>query len=235
MLNVSFPASTLLYLRRHFTVVINRKAIILILLALQELRADKKLIKLMRTLVEITEILYSSYAKRTSQAVLRSHNITFVHGKLCTKLFHTPKTMTRQKMFGCYFHALTCHAPILYCIICLRSMKAEMQKQMFGECKAITKPTSKPHCHRHLLCVQEQFRSMCTSSSLKPQESEITKLACTLGTKSHIVIPQEWLHNTPHQYQAHLERMSDFLLSCPGSWYFTTTTPNVPLPLYCTQ
>ena len=86
-----------------------------------------------------------------------------------------------------------------------------------------------------LLRVQEQFRSMCTSSSLKPQESEITKLACTLGTKSHIVIPQEWLHNTPHQYQAHLERMSDFLLSCPGSWYFTTTTPNVPLPLYCTQ
>lgn len=46
------------------------KAIILILLALQELRADKKIIELMCTLVEITEILYSPYSKRTSQAVL---------------------------------------------------------------------------------------------------------------------------------------------------------------------
>lgn len=177
-----------------------RKAI-LILLALQEVRADKKLIELMRTLVEITEILYSSYSKRTSQAVLRLHNITFVHGKLCTELFHTPKTMTRRKMFGRYFHALICHAPILYHIICLRSMNAEMQEQMFGQCKVITKATSTPrpnHIITNILLRVQESRSMCTSSSLKLQEREITKLASTLGTKSNTVIPQEWLHNTPH-------------------------------------
>lgn len=89
-----------------------RKASILILLALDELRADRKYIELMPTLVEITEILYSSYSKRSSQAILRLHNTSFVHGKLCTELFHTPKTMTRQKMFSRYFHSLTSHAPI---------------------------------------------------------------------------------------------------------------------------
>ena len=77
-----------------------RKAAILILLALDELRADRKYIELMRTLVEMTEILYSSYSKRSSQANLRLHNTSFVHGKLCTELFHTPKTMTRRKMLA---------------------------------------------------------------------------------------------------------------------------------------
>ena len=88
-----------------------RKAAILILLALDDLRADRKYIELMRTLVEITETLYSSYSKRSSQAILRLHNTSFVHGKLCTELFHTPKTMTRRKMFGHYFHLLTSHVP----------------------------------------------------------------------------------------------------------------------------
>ena len=56
-----------------------RKAAILILL---ELNADKKFIDLMRTLVEITEILYSINCKRSSQAMLWLHNVAFVHGKL---------------------------------------------------------------------------------------------------------------------------------------------------------
>ena len=72
----------------------------LILLALEELKADRKVIELMRTLVEITEVMYSTNPKRSSQTVLRLHNTAFVHGKLCTELFHTPNTMTTRKMFG---------------------------------------------------------------------------------------------------------------------------------------
>ena len=37
-------------------------------------------------------------------------------------------------MFGPYFHSLTCHAPLLYRIVCLRSLNTEMQECMFGQC-----------------------------------------------------------------------------------------------------
>jgi len=89
------------------------KAAILILLALEELHGDRQLIELFRTIVEITEILYSDDSKRTSQAVLRLHNLAFIHGKVCTEVFHTPKTMTRCKMFGRYFQSnKSCSHPI---------------------------------------------------------------------------------------------------------------------------
>ena len=45
-------------------------------------------------------------------------------------------------MFGGYFHSITSHAPLLYRMVCLRSLNAEMQTQMFGQSKAITKATS---------------------------------------------------------------------------------------------
>lgn len=198
-----------------------RKCAILILQALEKLKADPKIIELMRTLVEITEILYSNNSKRSSQSVLRLHNLTFVHGKLCSELFHTPKTITRRKMFGRYFHSLTSHAPILYRIVCLRSMNAEVQERMFGQCKAITKTTSSQRpdhiITNILLRLQEESKN--NSRSLKVQEGEITKLANTLGSKHNTVFQKQWLHQIPHQYQAHLERISDFLVGGAGSWW----------------
>ena len=46
-------------------------------------------------------------------------------------------------MFGCYFHSIICHAPILYRIISLRSINTE--KQLFGSAKGIAKCTSNQH------------------------------------------------------------------------------------------
>ena len=151
-----------------------RKCAILILQALEKLKADKKIIELMRTLVEITEILYSNNSKWSSQSVLRLHNLTF---KPC---FHT--------------------IPNSY----LRSMNAEVQERMFGQCKAITKATSSQRpdhiITNILLRLQEELKN--NSSSLKVQEGEITKLANTLGSKHNTVFREQWLHQTPHQYQA---------------------------------
>lgn len=55
-------------------------------------------------------------------------------------------------------------------------------------------------------------------SSLKLQVSEI-RFASTLSMKSNTVIPQQWLHHIPHQYQVHFDRISDFLASGNGSWW----------------
>ena len=221
-----------------------RKAAILILLALEELHGDRQLIELLRTIVEITEILYSDDSKRTSQAVLRLHNLAFIHGKVCTELFHTPKTMTRRKMFGRYFHSITSHAAILYRIVSLRSMNAETQERMFGQCKSITKATSSQRPNHIitniLLRLQEEAKANPSNvKCLEAQEGEITKLAKAVSLKQNTIIPKQWLQQSPRQYQGHLERISDFLVTGPGKWwrevdngieFFDVSLPSPSLP-----
>lgn len=60
-----------------------RKGAILILLALQELQPKSTLTAVLETAVEISEILYSDPQHRSPKTVLRLHNLTFVHAKLC--------------------------------------------------------------------------------------------------------------------------------------------------------
>ena len=88
-----------------------RKGSILILKMLQEFTPNSPLTTLLSTAVEMTELLYCDPTKRRSQSVLRLHNITFVHAKLCVDLFGEPKTISSRRMFGRYFHALTNKCP----------------------------------------------------------------------------------------------------------------------------
>lgn len=81
------------------------------------------------------------------------------------------------------------------------------------------KPTSTLHYYNYLNLLRLQEESKSNVNSLKLQEGEITRLAITLGSKSNTIFPKQWLHHIPHQYQAHLERISDFLVSGPGSWW----------------
>ena len=90
-----------------------RKAVILMYVALRDNNGPWKVTELLRTMVEISEILYENPIARTQQTVLRLHNITFIHSILCRELFDTPKTMSRTKLFGRYFHAITYHAPLM--------------------------------------------------------------------------------------------------------------------------
>jgi len=129
-------------------------------------------------------------------------------------------------MFGRYFHSLTCHAPLLYRIICLRSLNTEMQERMFGQCKAITRSTSNQHSDHVIPNImiriqEEQKAHSSTLANLKAQESEVHKLALVLGPKNTI-IPKAWLTHSAVPYQAHLERISDFLTAGPGKWWKCT-------------
>ena len=68
--------------------------------------------ELLSTLVEICELAYSSSDKRSSKSILRLFNITFKHAVLLTQLFpKEPKKISKQKLFGIYFHSITCHLP----------------------------------------------------------------------------------------------------------------------------
>ena len=71
-----------------------------------------------------------------------------------------------------------------------------------------------------LLRVQEEAKDQSLSTkSLKVQQGKITRLAKVVGLKHNTIIPTEWLHQFPLQYQAHLERISDYLVSRPGVWW----------------
>jgi hypothetical protein len=68
---------------------------------------------LLDTLVEIQEIAYSSEAQRTPRSVLRFHNLTWHHAKLCKSVIgFSLKQMTTQKFYSNHFHNITAHAPI---------------------------------------------------------------------------------------------------------------------------
>lgn len=184
-----------------------RKAVVLMYLALWEAQPEAPITHLFCTLVEITEILYSHESKRTPQAIVRLHNITFLHWKYCCDLFSKPQVVTRARMFGRYFHSLTYHAPLLFRIISLRSLVTEVQERMFNQCKSITKATSNQNANQVianiLIRVQEEEKAHSTPyDSFHKQESEVHKLAQALPPKRNTVIPKALISAKSRHYQS---------------------------------
>ena len=106
-----------------------------------ELTEDIK--ELLSTLVEICELAYAGADKRTSKSVLRMFNITFKHAVLLTQLFpKEPKKITRKKLFGIYFHSITCHLPEVSRIIAPSSLHSENEERMFSDITSISRTTS---------------------------------------------------------------------------------------------
>ena len=152
--------------------------------ALLETSSDHKLTKLFQTAVEVTEILYASADRRTPANILSLHNIAFIHGMLCRDLFAKPKSMTRCKIFGRYFHSLTSHASIQYRTIPLCSLNAERQERMLKQAKMITKSTSNQQPNQIIRNVVQRVHEESKLEScdqLAKEESEILKLAHTLA------------------------------------------------------
>lgn len=94
-----------------------RKAIIVTYMVLDKINSTSPLTELLRTAVEINEILYATPDKRNRMQTLRLHNATFVHGMLGRELFATPAHITRARMFGRYYHSIVYHTPLLQRLI----------------------------------------------------------------------------------------------------------------------
>ena len=225
------------------------KGAVLILLALQQFQPMSELTEVLKTAVEICEILYSDPEKRTKQSILRLHNLAFVHAQKCGEVFSTPKTMTTKKMFGRYFHALTTHFPLVNRIISPRLLNTEVEERMFGQCKAITRSSSNQHTNHIIpnILVRfqcEQQRRETATNTVQAQENEVSKLAQSLPPKANTVIPNDWIEDSSIHYQAHLERIGDYLLQGPGMWwryvdtgveFFDVETPNSDPPTLSLQ
>ena len=198
-----------------------RKATILLSNTFEKVSPNSDHHLLFNTAVQISEVLYSRETSRSQKKILRFHNLSFQHAVQCIDTFHTPTSITKQKMFGRYFHSLSVHAPILYRQVALRSLNAELQERLFNTCNDITKTTSNRQANTILnnIIIRVQSESKLASNTLQKQEGEISALAASLSPFTNSKFSKQWIRKHLLQWQAHLECISDFLICGPGVWW----------------
>ena len=99
--------------------------------------------ELLETLIEICELAYAGADKRSPKSILRLFNVAFKHAYLLTNMFkESPSKITKEKLFGVYFHSLTCHLPEISRIIAPSSLHCENEERMFSDITAISRSTS---------------------------------------------------------------------------------------------
>ena len=176
---------------------------------------------------EIQDILYSREENRTNQTILRLHNLTFSHAILLNKYFKDTnwkgqKTITKRKLFGKYFHAITNHSSQQFRILSGRSANTEQEERTFSYLKLVSATTSNHNADNVILnaMIRTQAREMINGNSPnKDQDSEIAKLYSPLKVKrTETKFSYKWIEKNKHTYQAHLEHISDFLVEERVYW-----------------
>lgn len=178
---------------------------------------------LLKTAVKIGAILYSCADNRTPRALLQLYNHCWLHHELCVKFFHFPQKMTRTKMFSHYLHALTAHAPTQYEIVCLRSINTENQERLFGQARQIARKRTNhqpqniiPQVLIRLQAKQEQRHVL---QSIHTAESQVSSIAASLDQEPRTTIHYSFIKARQSSWQAHLERISHFLVLGKGVWW----------------
>ena len=166
-------------------------------------------------------MLYAPAEKRTPRFILRLHNVTFCHVIAVRKVFKIPQVLTYRKLFGIYYHSITCHAPLTSRIISLSSVDTEEEGREFSTINSISKSTSNGHPEHiipnSIIRVQAERSFRSKKSALTDQQSKIGQFAKNLPNFPDTSVPNEFLDSKI--YQAHLEQISDFLLCGRGVWW----------------
>ena len=71
---------------------------------------------------EMMGICCENEGKRSPRSILRLYNISLRHGQAIQRLFTPPK-----EQCGIYCHGAVDHTPLLYRLVCLRSISAELE------------------------------------------------------------------------------------------------------------
>ena len=205
-----------------------RLAIIHVYAMLRQTSIDPNIVKLLETIVLISEILYSNDSKRTPRQILQLYNTTWLQHELCSHLFHTPKAISRGKLFGSYLHSLTNHAAQQYEIICMKSTNTEHEERLFGQAKriALQATNRKPNTviPNILLRLQAKQQTREMYSSLKITSTHIGKEANKLEFTQNTTITTAFIRSRISSWQAHLQRLSLYLVHGEGIWWHKTET-----------
>ena len=192
-----------------------RKALLQLTLFVNE-KIDSRYSDLLLSLCEIQEIFYSN--ERTPALVLRLYNLTFMHASVMIQLLKTPIVLTKRKLFGQYFHALVCNSPQQFRIMSLPSSNAEDEERMFKFLKTAATWTSNHHPDNVLsnafirLQIRDDYDDQKnTCKKRRKISSSISKTGKTLPTKKATFVPFKVIMRSHEAWQAHLERIADFL------------------------
>ncbi|EDO30338.1 predicted protein [Nematostella vectensis] len=176
------------------------------------------------TLTEVSRLLYSHPSKRCPRDILRLHNQSFLHAMTLKEVIKETKSLTDRKLYGRYFHSLVVHSPIQSRLVSGRSVNTEQQERHFNTFSAIAENTSSRRPGEIITpgLVRMQAELMLADqhrNTLSEQESKINSIAKSSSALSNSIIPNRYILRHPNDYQAHLERISDFLLCGEGVWW----------------
>ena len=189
-------------------------------------KAPLKVQQLLNTLVEVQGILYASEDERCPRSV-RYYYQSFLHAILCLEVMgYQPSTMTCRKLYGKYFHDLIAHAPLQLRIVSGKADTAEDEERHFNSINGITKSTTSKH-PGHLignvlirLQAEEELREVNEGYHSCQQENKLRRFSNSLPEFHDTLIPAYILEKYPHEWQAHVERISDFLYpESEGAWW----------------
>ena len=214
-----------------------RRAMIQLLALLKE-RAERNVVQ---TIVEIseTEILYSNDNKHNNVTILRLHNLTWLHHELCKDLFQSLHTLSREKIFGLYLHAISCHASKQYELMCAKSCNTENEERLFGQAKAIALSTINRRpgniLPNILLRLQAKQQVKELFKEQRSQSNKISAEARAVHTPTNTKVPLEFVSRRLDSWQLHLEEISCYLVEGEGVWWKTCESEGVTFEFLNTE
>jgi hypothetical protein len=179
--------------------------------------------ELLLTFAEMMGIFYASEDKRSSKSILRLHNLSFRHSYAVNSILTPVKSMTTRKLQGIYYHQIINHSALIYRIISLKSINAELFERFFDKLGDITKKTWSrqpddliPNTFLH---VQAEDAVKEEASAMEKQDKEISRLAKNLPIPTNTIIGANTIKKESRLSQAHIQRIPDYLKPGPGHWW----------------
>ena len=151
--------------------------------------------------------------------------------KLLSVLLHVRRLLGSPRysllFYDRYLHPLVCHAPIQHHIIALRSTNTKQQERHFNTFSNVSLATSSRRPGEiitpGMIRMQAEMKQG-ERNAIQEQESRLGRLLKCLPKAENSIIPHRVLLKYPYAYQAHLERISDFLLCGEGArWRHTVS------------
>ena len=119
-----------------------------------------------------------------------------------------------------YLHSLSSHAPEQYELVCKKSLNTENQERLLVKSHRIAERASNRHPENVIMSIMMHIQVrheiyLTTHGS----ETSIRKLAVHLPDFGGTFLSHEFATKHKDSYQAHLQRISPFLLQGPGVWW----------------
>ena len=193
----------------------------------QELTAQDPILLLMETAVRISDILYLYASSRSPKRVLELYNCTWLHHMLCREVFPTTRELTRNKFFGTYLHHLCAHAPQQYEVVPLRSINTEHEERLFGQAKQIALNASNRQPENAIFNIFVRLSASKVLGELKvstkKHDTQVSRAASHLPPFEGTTISKQFTQKHSPHWQAHLKRISSFLVYGVDVWWHSDT------------